>query len=135
MFVAGEQVKIDGEVFEFVSNNVEATPGQIQLGSTPSQQAENIQKAIIENSTLNGKYKVDVVDNKITLTQNDPNGTAPTIERIGNTQGTVHFDAPSSGVYTIEVTNIFRENEVLKLGGLHFTGALGHLQRILENLV
>lgn len=127
MFIPGEQIIIAGENFTFGSD-----AGQINIGNTTSEQAANI-KAAIEASDLDTRFSVNVVDNKLTLTEKtgQATGVSPEVGRVGNTEGTVHFnqivigDASSKAKYEIDITNAFRENEVLILGGEEFTGVLG----------
>ena len=45
MFVPGEQIKIAGETFTFVDGGADLTKGQINVGSTLSNQASNIKEA------------------------------------------------------------------------------------------
>lgn len=128
MFVAGEQITIDGESFTFGKES-----GQVQVGNTLSEQAANIKAAIEANATLDARFNVSVVDNKLTLTEKtgEATGVAPEIGRVGNTEGTLHFNTIEPGAvdkqakYEIDVTNVFRENEVIIFGNKTFKGVLG----------
>ncbi len=130
-FIAGEQIKVGNETFTFVSSG--ATGSQINIGDTESEQASNIKAAIEANSNLSTRFSVEVVDNKLTLKEKagQAKGSAPVINRVGNAQGTVHFNEISPGSasttakYEIDITNVFRENETIQIGTQVFTGKLG----------
>ncbi|UII55620.1 hypothetical protein LS684_18650 [Cytobacillus spongiae] len=130
MFVKGEQISIAGQTFTFGEST-----GQINLGNTTSEQANNIKNTIAANATLSPRFNVSVIDNKIILEEKSAVVAAgnPTISTIGNAQGTVHFDhlvvgtaAPAvKGKYEIDITNVFRENETIKIAGVEFKGVKG----------
>lgn len=125
MFVPGEQIKIGTETFVFVKNN--AAGKEINIGNTESEQANYIKSAIESNPTLSARFEVDVVDNKLTLKEKagQATGAALTIGRIGNAQGTIHFNPISASEYEIDITNAFRENEIIKIGDVTFKGVTG----------
>ncbi|MFE4523011.1 flagellin [Cytobacillus firmus] len=129
MFTPGEQIEIAGENLTFGNET-----GQVLVGNTLSEQASNIKAAIQANADLNGRFNVSVVDNKITLTEKtgQATGVDPQVGRVGNTEGTLYFnqiaEADGSTVkakYEIDITNIFRENEVIFLGGETLKGVAG----------
>ncbi|MDD9310233.1 flagellin [Cytobacillus firmus] len=129
MFIPGEQIEIAGESLTFGNES-----GQVQVGNTLSEQASNIKAAIQANADLNGRFNVSVVDNKITLTEKtgQATGVDPQVGRVGNTEGTLYFNqiAEADGstvkaIYEIDITNIFRENEVIYLGGETLKGVTG----------
>ncbi|MEH7342619.1 flagellin [Bacillus sp. JJ1532] len=128
-FVAGEQIVIDNQTFTFVESGAGAN--EINIGSTIDEQASHIKEAIENHSTLKNDYTVQVVDNKLTLTDTKGSKAAPVIGTVGNAQGTVHFNVlnPAGGSdpakYELDITNGFRENETIKIGNETFTGVRG----------
>ncbi|MBG9657796.1 flagellin [Cytobacillus firmus] len=129
MFIPGEQIEIAGENLTFGNES-----GQVQVGNTLSEQASNIKAAIQANSALGNRFNVSVVDNKITLTEKtgQATGVDPQVGRVGNTEGTLFFNQISvadgsivKAKYEIDITNIFRENEVVYLGGEPLKGVTG----------
>lgn len=135
MFVPGEQLTIGTKSFTFVSAGADTSAGQVNRGNTLSEQASNIKAAIEADPVLGTQFTAQVVDNKLTLTEKagQATGAAPLVGRVGNTEGTLHFnhitvgDVTTKAKYEIDVTNAFRENEMIIIGGEEFTGKLGSI--------